>query len=144
MPAAGPTRGAPEVDALLARLDHPAHATIQALRALILDADPRIAESVKWNAPSFATTEYFATFHLRARTEGHLEDDVAAQVAVLGPRPANGEGLVAGGHMRGPGIRIGIHRDGVNSHASRGARHPAGDLAAIGDEQAREHVSRRS
>ena len=41
---------------------------ILALRALILGADPRIAESVKWNAPSFHTSEHFATFHLRARS----------------------------------------------------------------------------
>lgn len=56
-----------DVDALLAALDHPRIEEIQALRALIRGADPRITESVKWNAPSFATTEHFATFHLRAK-----------------------------------------------------------------------------
>ena len=34
---------------------------------MIRDADPRIRESVKWNAPSYATTEHFATFHLRGK-----------------------------------------------------------------------------
>jgi uncharacterized protein YdhG (YjbR/CyaY superfamily) len=35
------------------------------LRALIASADPRIVESVKWNAPSFAITEHFATLSAR-------------------------------------------------------------------------------
>jgi hypothetical protein len=56
------------VDSLLASLDHPRVAEIQAVRAIILGATPGVREGVKWNAPSFATTEHFATFHLRART----------------------------------------------------------------------------
>lgn len=55
------------VDALLAALEHPMKEEIARVRAVILGADPRITESVKWNAPSFATTEHFATFHLRAK-----------------------------------------------------------------------------
>ncbi|HEX8832310.1 MAG TPA: DUF1801 domain-containing protein [Longimicrobium sp.] len=54
-----------EVDALLGALAHPCMAEIQALRGIIREADPGIVESVKWNAPSFATTQHFATFHLR-------------------------------------------------------------------------------
>jgi hypothetical protein len=57
-----------DVDALLATLDHPQLDAIEALRRIILSVDPRIGESVKWNAPSFHTTEHFATFHLRAKT----------------------------------------------------------------------------
>ena len=53
------------VDAFLARLDHPLKPEIEAVRAIILGADPRITESIKWNAPSFALTEHFATFKLR-------------------------------------------------------------------------------
>ncbi len=53
------------VDAFLARLDHPLKPEIEAVRAIILGADPRITESIKWNAPSFALTEHFATFELR-------------------------------------------------------------------------------
>lgn len=51
----------------LAGLDHPFKEEILALRAIILGASPDIGESIKWNAPSFHTTEHFATFHLRAR-----------------------------------------------------------------------------
>jgi hypothetical protein len=56
-----------DVDAFLAALDHPHRAEIVALRQIILGADPSIAEGIKWNAPSFRTTEWFATFHLRAK-----------------------------------------------------------------------------
>lgn len=56
------------VDAFLATLEHPRKAEIVALRALILGVDPRIAEGIKWNVPSFRTTEYFATMHLRGNT----------------------------------------------------------------------------
>ena len=49
-------------------LDHPCKKEIEVLRRTILAAHPSIAEGIKWNAPSFRTTEYFATFHLRAKT----------------------------------------------------------------------------
>ena len=55
------------VEAFLASLDHAAKQEIVALRRIILDADPGIADGIKWNAPSFRTTEYFATFNLRAK-----------------------------------------------------------------------------
>lgn len=55
------------VESFLASLEHPFKEEILALRQLILGADPGIAEGIKWNAPSFRTSEYFATFHLRAK-----------------------------------------------------------------------------
>jgi len=55
------------VDALMNSLRHPAAKEIQALRALILQVHPSIREGVKWNAPSFRTSEYFATTNLRAK-----------------------------------------------------------------------------
>ena len=55
------------VDAFMATLEHPYKAAIEALRTIIAGADPAIAEGVKWNAPSFRTTEYFATTHLRSK-----------------------------------------------------------------------------
>lgn len=63
-----PSASAPEnVETFLASLEHPFKREILALRQLILGADPSIAEGIKWNAPSFRTSEYFATFHLRAK-----------------------------------------------------------------------------
>ena len=55
------------VDALMKSLQHPAENEIQALRALILQVDPSIREGVKWIAPSFRMSEYFATTNLRTK-----------------------------------------------------------------------------
>jgi hypothetical protein len=56
-----------EVETFLDALDHPRKPEILALRRIILGADPRIGERIKWNAPSFRTGEWFGTFHLRAK-----------------------------------------------------------------------------
>lgn len=58
---------ADDVQAFLDALDHPRKAEILALRRIILGADLAIAEGIEWNAPSFRTSEWFATFHLRAK-----------------------------------------------------------------------------
>lgn len=59
--------GTEDVETFLASLEHPRKPDILALRQLILGADPQIAEGIKWNVPSFRTSEFFATFHLRAK-----------------------------------------------------------------------------
>lgn len=55
------------VDELMKALEHPEKDAIEALRAIVLEVDPTIREGVKWNAPSFRTSEYFATTHLRTK-----------------------------------------------------------------------------
>lgn len=55
------------VDLFMAELEHPCKDAIQALREIICSVDRTIAEGVKWKSPSFRTTEYFATTHLRAK-----------------------------------------------------------------------------
>ncbi len=55
----------PAVEAFLAELEHPHKPVIETLRKLILGVDPTIQEGIKWNSPSFRTTEYFATLNLR-------------------------------------------------------------------------------
>jgi len=55
------------VDALMRSLKHPADNEIQALRTVILQVHPSVREGVKWNAPSFRTSEYFATTNLRTK-----------------------------------------------------------------------------
>lgn len=54
------------VDVYLQDLDHPLKPLVIALRKCILGTDPQISEEIKWNVPSFRTTEHFATLHLRA------------------------------------------------------------------------------
>ena len=43
----------PAVDAWFEAYDNPQKAVAERVRELILDADPRIAESVKWSTPTF-------------------------------------------------------------------------------------------
>lgn len=55
-----------DVDAFLTARAHPQDAAIRRLRALVLAADPRIGEGIKWNAPSFHVGgRHFATMQLR-------------------------------------------------------------------------------
>ena len=61
-----------DVDAYMARLDHPLKAEVQAVRETILGVHPRITEQVKWNAPSFSYKGYLATFNLRPTHHVHL------------------------------------------------------------------------
>lgn len=47
------------------KLDHPLKAELEAVRSIILGANPEISEGIKWNAPSFRCKEYFATINIR-------------------------------------------------------------------------------
>ena len=55
------------VESFVDLLDEASKPAVCALRQIILAADPGIAEGIKWNVPSFRTSEYFATMHLRAK-----------------------------------------------------------------------------
>lgn len=71
------------VDQFMATLDHPFKAELQTLRQALLAVDPSVAEGIKWNAPSWRTTEYFATTHLRSRTGLGLILHLGAKVRPL-------------------------------------------------------------
>jgi hypothetical protein len=55
------------VSKFLDTLGHRERRLIDAVRALIAAAGPAATEQVKWNAPSFALSEHFATLNLRAK-----------------------------------------------------------------------------
>lgn len=76
------------VDALLDRIDHPQRAEIDAVRKAILGADESITEGVKWNAPSFRTTEWFATLNLRSKQGMQVILHLGAKVRAGEQRPA--------------------------------------------------------
>ncbi|HYM86459.1 MAG TPA: DUF1801 domain-containing protein [Pseudoxanthomonas sp.] len=59
--------GSEAVDAYLAALKHPLKAEIGALREIILAANPKVQERVKWNAPSFYYQDDIAAFNPRAK-----------------------------------------------------------------------------
>lgn len=56
---------AEQVAEFMARLEHPLKAEIEAARAIIKSASPKIAERIKWNAPSYYTAEDLLTFNPR-------------------------------------------------------------------------------
>lgn len=95
MPASGPKPPAhakaadtsQAVDAFMARLNHPFKPGLETIRTLMLSADRSIAEGIKWNAPSFRTTEYFATTNLRGEAGVRIILHLGAKVREL---PANG------------------------------------------------------
>jgi hypothetical protein len=57
------------VDALLAAAAHPLTKEIELVRKWTRTAALGITEGVKWNAPSFARGEWFATVHMRSMAE---------------------------------------------------------------------------
>ena len=60
------------VDAYMRDIDHPFKAEMEAVRAIILGASPKIAERIKWNAPSFFYKDDLGAFHPRASEFAHL------------------------------------------------------------------------
>jgi len=57
----------PEVDAWLARYENPMKPLVERLREIVLDADPRIGETIKWSTPTFVYKGNLASFQPRAR-----------------------------------------------------------------------------
>lgn len=57
------------VDEFLLRLEHPLKAEIEAVRTIILNANAKLNERIKWNAPSFYYLEDLVTFHLRPQDQ---------------------------------------------------------------------------
>jgi hypothetical protein len=53
----------PEVDAWFETLDRPVKAEMLRVREIILGADPRITESIKWRTPTFSYQGNLASFN---------------------------------------------------------------------------------
>lgn len=58
------------------------------MRKAIRGADKAISEGVKWNAPSFRTTEWFATVNLRSKGQLQVILHLGAKVRAGQKRPA--------------------------------------------------------
>jgi len=76
------------VDEFMENLDHSFKAEIEEIRLAILSADLTISDGIKWNTPSYRTTEYFATTNLREKTGIGVILHLGAKV-----RDANPDGL---------------------------------------------------
>jgi hypothetical protein len=53
----------PDVDAWLDNTAHPLDAVLRRARDIILGADPRVTESIKWKTPTFAYQGNIASFN---------------------------------------------------------------------------------
>ena len=71
---------------------------------------------------------------LRARVERRPDDARAVQIAFRRCGPADRHRLVRHAHMQGAGVGLGMDGHGADPEAPGGPRDPAGDLAAIGDQ----------
>jgi uncharacterized protein YdhG (YjbR/CyaY superfamily) len=70
--AASSAQTNPDVIVFVSDLHHPLKREIKMVREIILGVSPEIREAIKWNAPSFRTTDFFATFNLRAKDQVQL------------------------------------------------------------------------
>lgn len=66
VPATNAARLDPGVTDFLRALKHPLKKEIETLRHVMLGLSPAVGEGVKWNAPSYRATDYFATVNLRS------------------------------------------------------------------------------
>lgn len=55
-----------DVDGFFATLSHPLKKEFAEVRKIVLGADKRISEGVKWNSVSFKAADYFATINWRS------------------------------------------------------------------------------
>ncbi len=57
----------PEVDAWMASYENPQKDLVEAVRTTILAADPRVGETIKWQAPTFTFRGNIASFFPKAK-----------------------------------------------------------------------------
>lgn len=57
----------PKVDEFMTKLDNPLKAEMEAVREIILSANPNVSEDIKWSAPSFFYKDNICTFNPRAK-----------------------------------------------------------------------------
>jgi uncharacterized protein YdhG (YjbR/CyaY superfamily) len=74
------SRTDPAVTAYLDALKHPLKPELEALRQLILSVSPSVHEGIKWNSPSFRTTEWFATVNVHGKNRLRLILHTGAKV----------------------------------------------------------------
>jgi uncharacterized protein YdeI (YjbR/CyaY-like superfamily) len=56
-----------KTDEFMAKLEHPLKAEMEALRSILMNANPKLEEDIKWGGPSFFYKEDLATFNPRIK-----------------------------------------------------------------------------
>jgi hypothetical protein len=62
----------PDVDAWFDRYDNPQKDLVMAVRDVVLAADPRVGECIKWQAPTFTYEGNIASFFPKAKKHASL------------------------------------------------------------------------
>lgn len=75
-----------EVDAWFARYDNPMKHVVLRIRDIVLRADPRIEECIKWQAPTFTFEGNMATFYPKSKQHASLTFHQGAKIPGKHPR----------------------------------------------------------
>jgi uncharacterized protein YdhG (YjbR/CyaY superfamily) len=75
-----------EVESWLAKYDNPMKPVVLRVRELVLAADPRIGECIKWQAPTFTYEGNLASFYPKSKTHASLMFHVGAKIPGKHPR----------------------------------------------------------
>jgi hypothetical protein len=76
----------PEVDAWFERYDNPMKDVVQRVREIVLDADPRVDECIKWQAPTFTYKGNIASFFPKSKQHASLMFHQGAMIPGTFPR----------------------------------------------------------
>ncbi len=76
----------PEVNAWFERYDNPMKPVVLRIREIVLEADPRITETVKWQAPTFTYKGNLASFYPKSRQHASLLFHLGAKIPGEHPR----------------------------------------------------------
>lgn len=71
---------ASDVDAWMAKYDNPQKPLVEAVRQVILKADKRVSEVIKWQAPTFAYKGNLASFYPKSRAHVSLMFHIGAEI----------------------------------------------------------------
>lgn len=81
-----------EVDAWFVRYENPMKPVVQRVRALVLGADKRMAECIKWQAPTFTYLGNLASFFPKSKQHASLMFHEGARIPGKHPRLVGGGG----------------------------------------------------
>jgi hypothetical protein len=69
-----------DVDAWMAKYDNPMKPVVQAVREVVLKADKRITETIKWQAPTFVYKGNLASFFPKSKSHASLMFHTGASI----------------------------------------------------------------
>lgn len=76
----------PEVDAWFERYENPMKPVVERIRAIVLGADRRIEECIKWQAPTFTYRGNLASFFPKSKQHASLMFHLGARIPGVYPR----------------------------------------------------------